>query len=105
MNLVILDPAEQEYREAALWYDDRERGRGDDFLDELHAALTEILAAPTRFSLLETIPQQYSESAVRRHVMRRYRYLIIFRVVADDVEVIAVSHPSRQPNYWMDRLS
>lgn len=40
--------ADQELEAAALWYEDRQPGLGEDFLDDFEATLRRIVAAPER---------------------------------------------------------
>jgi mRNA-degrading endonuclease RelE of RelBE toxin-antitoxin system len=97
----VLDIAEHEAREAAFWYDDQTSGLGDDFLDEYVRRLEEIEASPERFPLLETNETEY---LIRRAILRRFPYAIIYQVVAEQSVVLAIMHLSRRPDYWVNRL-
>jgi hypothetical protein len=35
--------------------------------------------------------------------LRRFPFLIIFRVIRDGITVIAVAHTSRSPDFWRGR--
>ena len=86
---------------AAVWYDERKPGLGTDFWDAVRAALHEIQSDPRRFSPLENVQ---SHRELRRYVLKRFPYLIIYEVVPNDIIVAAVAHTSRKPGYWLDRL-
>lgn len=43
------------------------------------------------------------KSGVRRYVLRRFPFLIVYRVLESQVEVIAVTHARRRPGYWKSR--
>lgn len=43
--------------------------------------------------------------AVRRFPLRHFPFFIIYREHADYVEIVALAHMSRKPNYWKSRLS
>jgi hypothetical protein len=36
--------------------------------------------------------------------MRRFPYSIYFREIEGGIEIVAISHHSRQQGYWLDRL-
>lgn len=102
MTIHVLAQAQREVREAARWYETRRAGLGAQFLDELQAALEDIEPDPARFPVFE-IPLPTSR-IIRRRVMGRFHYLVIFEVVEDESRVVAVSHPRREPAYWTDRI-
>lgn len=41
----------------------------------------------------------------RRGVVDRFRYVIVFEERADAIEVVAIAHGSRGPEYWKKRTS
>lgn len=100
MNLHVLPQAQRDVRQAAQWYDSRRVGLGAEFLDEFEAALEDIEPDPRRFPVLE-IPLP-TPRIIRRRLMSRFQYLVMFEVVEDEVRIVAVSHPSREPTYWLD---
>jgi hypothetical protein len=100
MNLRVLAEAENEALQAAFWYDERRDGLGDEFISEYETALSEIESSPLRFGSLETQPRLKS---IRRCLLKRFPYLIIFEVLADDIVVLAVTHGSRRTGYWSQR--
>ena len=56
---------------------------------------------------IQTMPQMYATlfHNVRRAKLRRFPYLIYYRVLADRIEVIAVLHGSRNPKLWQERVN
>jgi toxin ParE1/3/4 len=101
MNLSVLAAAKSEIAEVVKWYDLQRTGLSDDFLDELNEVFAAIQQDPLRFASVETAEVQYR---VRRALLRRFPYMIVFRVLDDVILVAAVSHTSRKPNYWKKRL-
>ena len=99
MKLRILSEAEEEAHASAIWYDEQLVGLGDDFLDELSAALQKIEETPNRFPPLETAKSKQ----VRRCRLTRFPYLIIFEILDSEIVVLAVAHSQRKPNYWRKR--
>lgn len=41
---------------------------------------------------------------VRRLLLRKFPYQLIYRVLADEIRIYAVAHLKRRPNYWTGRL-
>ena len=93
MNLpVILSPAaDREFEEAAAWYE-QEAGLGDKFVERVQEALDRIGQMP---ELHATIYQE-----LRRIRVQGYPYNIIYRILIDRIEVIAVFHNKRDPRIW-----
>jgi hypothetical protein len=91
-----------ESAEAAAWYDDRLAGIGDDFLSEVAEAFGRIRSVPQSFSKLESYTGTYD---LRRCVLRRFPYLIVFVCRPDETLVVAIAHARRRPLYWLERLS
>ncbi|MGL4514063.1 MAG: type II toxin-antitoxin system RelE/ParE family toxin [Lacipirellulaceae bacterium] len=97
MILRVLPRAESEIAEAILFLDERAPGRGDNFLKALDATIGRVLGRPRQFGFYEGAPLR---NPLRRAIVERFPYLVLFH--ADDVEVVvvAVAHASRRPGYW-----
>lgn len=101
MNSRLLDEAKAELRESAHWYAGKRDGLGDEFLDAFERALETIEAHPHRFT---RIPTQDGQREVRRCVLKRFPFLIVYEVLPDEILVVAIAHAKRKPRYWEDRL-
>ena len=101
MKLTILREAELESAEAAAWYDDQRAGLGDEFLTEVTEAIANIDSDPQSFSRLETYAGPYE---MRRCVLHRFPYLVVFACRPDETLVVAITHVRRRPLYWLERL-
>jgi plasmid stabilization system protein ParE len=95
------DDALAEIISAADWYDRQRQGLGDHFLDALHARLMQLVDVPTLGSRLAGSP---ADIRVRRLLLARFPYVVVFVEVGDEIRVIAVMHAKRRPGYWMRRL-
>ena len=42
---------------------------------------------------------------VQHIVTRRYRYIVHYETLGDQIAVWAVAHPAREPGYWSSRRS
>lgn len=89
--------ARTELREAANWYEGRGPGIGAEFVVEIGACLARIANKPAVF------PEVRGAPGVRRALMRRFPYAVVFLVHEDVVTVLAVAHGRRRPLYWRTR--
>jgi plasmid stabilization system protein ParE len=93
---VILRPeAEQDVEAARDWYEQQHAGLGQDFLDRVAEVLSRLGAMP------ELYPVVWQD--VRSGRLRRFPFVVYYRVLADRVEVLAVLHGSRDPSVWQGR--
>jgi len=100
MKLHVIPEADTELTDIARWYEQKQRGLGRDFLAQVLDAYAAIEQTPTRFPRLDTdIPLH-----LRRYRLHRFPHGIIYEVRQDDIRVLAIAHPSRDPNYWISRL-
>ena len=97
----FLDEALAEAEAAAGWYESQQRGLGVDFHQALDEALDVIETDPRRFGQLETIR---TAREIRRIMLRRFPYYVVYEVQAEKVVVLAVAHAGRRPNYWRRRF-
>lgn len=95
--LRILPEAEAEILRAANWYESRRTGLGVDFIAAIDHALTRIAKHPA------ASPYWRQGYPYRRHVIRRFPYVVFFTSSGKAVEVTAVAHVKRKPGYWMSR--
>jgi hypothetical protein len=100
MKVRLLAEADAEAKEAACWYDDHQAGLGDEFLEALAKRLAEIEERPDRFPQLETVRTNRN---IRRAILRRFPYSVVYEILADEVMVLAVAHTRRRPKYWIKR--
>ena len=100
MKLRIDPAAEEEAQQASQWYEARRVGLGLEFLAAVDAALQRIREDPLQFPNLETLPD---EPNVRRFLLKRFPHAIIYEVVSPDIQILAVAHTRRRPQYWKKR--
>lgn len=96
MILRFADAARQELLEAFDYLETEETGLGLRFLDAVGVARKQILEAPLAWHPLG--------QGLRRCHLKRFRYGLIYRIRGQLIEIIAVAHDSRRPNYWKTRL-
>ena len=87
--------AEKEFLEAINYYENRERGLGYDFAIEVFATIQNIVIYPTAWPALEV--------GVRRCLVHRFPYGVIYSIEQEEIFVLAVMHLHRHPDYWKNR--
>jgi toxin ParE2 len=95
MRLARHPEADQELEAAALWYEQRQPGLGEDFLDEFERTLRHILDNPDRWHKIDAVNRKLN--------FHRFPYAIVYSVHEDVIRLKAVMHLHRRPFYWRER--
>ena len=96
MKIEFLEAAEIELDEAFKWYEAQQQNLGLQFLTEFDAAIRRISAYPKSYALLD--------NEVRRCLIKRFPYGVLYGIDTDTIVIIAIAHLHRKPNYWVTRL-
>jgi toxin ParE1/3/4 len=101
MNFQVHEAARAELIGVASSYEAARLGLGTEFTELVLEAFQQIEIAPRRFAKLETtkLPGEIR----RRLLTPRFPYLIIYEIQPDLIQVLAVAHGSRLPDYWSER--
>ena len=94
-RLVFRPQAESEILEAHNWYEDRRVGLGKAFAAAVDLTIAGILEHPLAYARI------YGET--RRAIMQRFPYAVYFRVLPEEVVVLAVTHGRRHARHWQTR--
>jgi len=93
---VVLRPeASRDAEEARDHLEAQQAGLGQAFLDRLNETLAGVGAMPEMYGVVWR--------NVRAARLRRFTYVVYYRVHTDRVEVLAVMHGSRRASAWRDR--
>jgi plasmid stabilization system protein ParE len=94
---VLLPAAKEDIREAALWYNSKQRGLGKRFTGEIREAVHYIKQNPKACSI------RYNN--VRTALVRIFPFIIHYITDEDtmSVTILAVLHTSRNPDLWEKR--
>jgi len=96
MKLRFLILAQRELDEAVAWYNEQAAGSGQEFLDELDRVVRRAVTFPM------SCPE--IEPGVRRCLLARFPYGLIYGVDRKTIVVVAVAHLHREPRYWVGRI-
>jgi plasmid stabilization system protein ParE len=101
VKLPPLDPAAKvELVEATRYYLEINPELASDFVARVESALGRIEEHPLRFARLETVQ---TDREIRRLLVDRFPYLIVYEVLQGQPFVLAIAHTHRRPNYWLQR--
>ena len=96
MKATFLSPALAEMAEAAQFYESRQVGLGQQFLDAIDRAIEDLEENPRRWPVLK--------KQIRRRLVGRFPYGILYRIDPQQITIIAIMHLHRRPNYWTKRI-
>ena len=96
LSLEFHPDARADVLEAYDWYADRSQIAADAFQEEIKRAGIAIQRNPLLWGnyLFGT----------RRYLLKRFPYIVVYRLAEDRIEIIAVVHGRRRPGVWKDRL-
>jgi plasmid stabilization system protein ParE len=96
MRVRLEPPADLEFSEATAYFGDQSSRTAEEFVSEMIAAM----------HLLTQFPRIGAPvfGDVRRLLLRRFPYQLVYRVMGDEVRVYAVAHLKRRPGYWRKRI-
>lgn len=95
MRVLFAPEARDEFVEAERYYDEQLPGLGERFREEVKLALRRARTWPL------SCPIERGE--IRRLILPRFPYKLLYTIEPDHLYVLAVAHQHRKPNYWVGR--
>jgi toxin ParE1/3/4 len=86
--------ARDDLRHGVLWYEEAREGLGGRFAADVQKTVDLILRAPDRWPI---------RRGTQRYVLRRFPYTIAYRVIGEQVVILAVAHHRLDPGAWERR--
>jgi plasmid stabilization system protein ParE len=96
VKIEFLPEADEEFREAARYYEGEAAGVGMAFIASVHKAVDEVVEFP--------LAAQVHRTGIRKKVLRHFSYNLFYVIEVDIIVVVAVAHQRKRPNYWRARL-
>ena len=87
--------AAADVEDAYRWYEAQRPGLGEEFLAGVKIVIESMTANP------ELFPVVHRET--RRALLRRFPYGLYYRIVDDQIVVVACMHGRRDPRQWQSR--
>jgi plasmid stabilization system protein ParE len=89
--------ARLEFLAATDWYALRSVALGDGFVTEIKAAIDRVSVMPAAWPIVD--------GAIRRVLVSRFPYGVLYEQRDDCVYVVAVMHTRQRPDYWRKRIA
>ena len=96
MNYFFHPAAETEHLESVVFYESKRPGLGATYLLEFEFIMKNICENPHRYPI-EKKPD------IRRSRMKRFPFTVIYREFSDSIQILALAHNRRRPQYWLGR--
>ena len=87
--------AERELAEAAEYFERESPGLGAAFIAEVERCVATILEYPESGAVVA--------APVRRRLVRRFPYAVLYSIKSDHIRVLAIMNSKRRPMYWAGR--
>lgn len=87
-----------ELEHSRAWYEARAKNLGTEFLAEVDRSIYTVRESPAIW------PFRDERRSIRRYLIHRFPYGVIYRIREDTVQVLAVMHLRRHPDYWRGRV-
>lgn len=95
MRLGLRLAAEQDLDEAFAWYESQRLGLGEEFLQAVQRTFEAIGEHPMRHRVLLR--------DARQALVRRFPYRVLYRIVGEEIVVVACLHAHQDPRTWRRR--
>ena len=86
---------EKELSDAVAFYNAENPDLAEDLLDEIERTIGQIRQYPEAAPLVNRL--------VRRRLMSRFPYSIVYTVTPEVIRILAIAHQKRRPFYWRGR--
>lgn len=81
---------------AVAYYNRRQSGLGDELRREVYESIDRVLESPAQFSIVS--------NRIRRCLVHRFPYAVLFRVESENVlRVLVIRHHRRHPGFGLRR--
>jgi plasmid stabilization system protein ParE len=95
MKIIFTELAKAELSDAVAYYELEYEGLGKKFKEEVKTSILRINQFPTAWST--------ERGEVRKCLMHKFPYKILYSIEKDHLLIIAVAHQHRKPDYWVDK--
>ncbi|MGH2574722.1 MAG: type II toxin-antitoxin system RelE/ParE family toxin [Ignavibacteria bacterium] len=94
-ELIVRPDAESDIEEAYEWYEERSKGLGEEFINEVDDCLLRI----------QTNPNIYSKVYKKTHrgLLKKFPYGIFYIIQRNKVVILGCFHFKRSPKHWKSR--
>jgi len=87
--------AEEEFKAAIEYYEEKGVGLGYDFAIEVYETIKRSTAFPKAWPIIE--------ADIRRSLVRRFPFGVLYSEYHQEIHIVAVMNLHREPDYWKHR--
>lgn len=102
MKVRALDSVEADLDRIARYLERERPGWGFKFVDVYDAVYATIERLPQLYPLVD---DGYPPHEIRNAILDHFDYRVIYAVKPDEAVILTVTHTSRRPKHWHDRLA
>jgi len=95
-TLEVKEEADADISESYSWYEDQKPGLGDTFLEELEEYFEVLCKNPEAFQIK-------NRKNNRLAPLKKFPFVIIYKIEHSNIVIFAVYHTSRNPKNWKKR--
>lgn len=88
--------AKFELTEVVEFYQTKEINLGVEFLEEIFGTIARIIEFPQAFP-------NFSKNT-RKCLINRFPFAVIYQIRQKEIFILAITHLSRKPGYWKERI-
>jgi plasmid stabilization system protein ParE len=96
-HINVLPAANRDLAQPCAWYNEKQPGLGDRFVLAAREKIEVILRWPE-------FPRTFGRKVIRKVRIPRSPYSIYYRIIGQEIQVMAIMHGARDPNYLNYRL-
>ncbi len=89
--------AESEHLESVAYFESKRPGLGSLYFADFEETMEIICASPLRYPI-------GMQPDVRRVQLKKFPFTVLYRQTSTAIQVLAVAHHRRRPQYWLGRL-
>lgn len=86
----------KDIKDAFNWYEDKAKGLGNSFINELEIAYDRVSQMPNSWLNFEY--------GFKRYILPRFPFSVIYKEEIDKIFIVTVMHNRQKPDYWMERI-
>ena len=95
-HIELSDEAEVDFEKSYTYYYKDSPKVADTFFTEINLAFERIGQAPNISPIVR--------ESIRRYVVKKFPFVIYYRIISEMIQVIAIFHSSRSPKIWNERI-
>ncbi len=94
-KIELSEKAELDFDNSYLYYAEESEKVAENFYQHINSAFENIAKNPYAFQIVL--------GAIRRYILKRFPFIVYYRIIEQTIQIIAIFHVSRNPEIWKQR--